>query len=733
MLFDHESKTIQDGFTGLDSLTLIETLPYGARFSTEAGALEVCFFAPGMIRLRLTVTALPEYGLLATGQAADLDVVTEETPQGYRICSGDTTLEVLESPIRFVLKQAGETRLESVTDRSFQGDLRWLPLARSEEAWLFSMALRSGHAVYGLGEKFGPLNRRGQLVESWNTDATTVNSERSYKNVPFAWSPAGWGIFTHTTSRVTHAVGHPQWSHRSYILRIEDPNLDLFLFTAGTPAEMLEAYTRLTGRAPAPPRWSLGAWMSRAYYKTAGEIEQVGRELRRRKIPCDVLTLDGRAWHKMETRFNFEWDADRYPDPAAFLQKMREDNYKICLWEYPYVSTKSALHTELADKGFLLKDQEGLPYLHRWLPAPLDREYPHLQPSGIIDFTNPEAYRWYQEAHRPLFELGASVMKTDYGESIPEDVVAFNGDTGRRLHNVYALLYNQCVYEATQKYSPDGPLVWGRAGWAGSQRIPLQWGGDPQCDWEGLAASIRGGLSYGLSGVPFYSHDIGGFALGNPPPDLYIRWTQAGVMMSHTRFHGSGEREPWVYGEEAERIIRHWLNWRYRLIPYLQACALEAGRSGMPVMRAMPLAFPQDPSAWGFEEQYMLGPSLLVVPVLVPESRVRLYLPAGGWINLWNGDRYEGPQVIERDVPLDQIPLFGREGRILPLGPPVQHTGQLEAGLHLKEIMTFGTPQIGMRLPGLNLSVSEGKITPLSQEVPVRPWEKGLRMEASAI
>jgi alpha-D-xyloside xylohydrolase len=205
---------------------------------------------------------------------------------------------------------------------------------------------------------------------------------------------------------------------------------------------------------------------------------------------------------------------------------------------------------------------------------------PHLMPSAIIDFTNPKAYAWFRDQHKTLYDMGVSVMKTDYGEAVPEHVVGYNGDSGKRLHNSYALLYNRCAYEAAQQYSQDEPLVWGRSAWAGGQRYPVQWGGDPQVDWEGLAASIRGGLSWGMSGGPFYAHDIGGFAIGNPPAELYIRWAQAGVMCSHTRFHGIGEREPWFYGEEAETIVRKWLGWRYQLIPYLQAVRWKPAKPG---------------------------------------------------------------------------------------------------------------------------------------------------------
>jgi alpha-D-xyloside xylohydrolase len=267
-------------------------------------------------------------------------------------------------------------------------------------------------------------------------------------------------------------------------------------------------------------------------------------------------------------------------------------------------------------------------------------------------------------------------------------------------------------------------MVWGRSGWTGSQRYPIQWGGDPQADWEGLAGSIRGGLSWGMTGVPFHSHDIGGFYHMTPGamPDveLYIRWAQAGVMASHTRFHGTSPREPWHYGDEAERIVRKWLEWRYRLIPYLEACAFEASRTGMPVMRAMPLAFPDDRAAWAFEEQYLLGPSLLVAPVITPGGRVRFYLPAGGWYDLDSGERLEGPRVIDRTVPLEQMPVYGREGFMLPLGPVVQHTGELAAGMQIDEVWVFGKPRCGLEWPGFAIDETL-KGVPVT--VNLRRWE----------
>ena len=700
-LLDNESVALQQGFLGLAGLELEKIIPEGICFKTQAGPLSVTFYAPGIIRFHLKQASLPDYGLLVNPpQPVPVQVTASENH--YRLESGGVTLEVFDYPVRLRISRGKKVLLESVTDRTIQGDLRFMPFGVKAEEWLVSLALNSGEPVFGLGEKFGPLNRRGQLITCWNRDALGVNAEASYKNSPFAWSPEGWGLFVHTPARVEHGVGYPQWSHRSYIMKVQDPNLDLFLFVGETGAEILHNYTHLTGRAPRLPTWSFGVWMARAYYKTRQEILEVAYKLREHRIPSEVLLLDGRAWHPMETRFDFSWDPERYPDPPGFVNELKGIHYRLCLWEYPYISTRNPLFNELAEKGYLLLTPDGQPYVHKWLPEPLEYSIPHLQPSGIIDFTNPAAYQWYRDMHHKLHDIGVAAMKPDYGEAVPQEVVASNGDNGVRLHNIYALLYNRCVYEASKMYGDGEGFVWSRAGWTGSQNIPIQWGGDPQVDWEGLAGNIRGGLSWGMSGVPFYAHDIGGFAIGQPSPELYVRWAQAGVMASHTRFHGIGLREPWEFGEQAEKIVRQWLEWRYRLIPYLQACAQIASETGLPVMRAMPLAFPDHPPAWCFNEQYLLGPALLVIPVLRPDGWVRFYLPPGAWYDIWTGERLEGPQMMEVSVPLDRIPVFGREGYVLPLGPVVQHTGEIPPEKPIHEIWAFG--KLSEPLPGLDMT-----------------------------
>jgi alpha-D-xyloside xylohydrolase len=659
-------------FAPLAEFGPIERTAAGYRSRTETGSIEVSVFAPGILRLSLGEFSGPDFGILVAKSEPPTGVEVHETEDGVGLTADDLRLIMRQRPLRLALSRRDRVLLQSTDDGTFGERLRLPPFARIGHGWLAALALESGEAVYGHGEKWGPLNHRGQLLRSRVEDALGVNAEASYKNTPFAWSPRGWGLFVHTAATVTHGVGHPAWSHRSYVLEVEDQRLDLFLITGDGPAGILERYTWLTGRPPRLPRWSLGAWFSRAFYKDADEVLSTARKLRARRIPADVIALDGQAWQDNRTRFRFEFDPARYPDPRAFLGELHALNFKVCVWEYPMVSRRGPLFAELEAKGRLLRDPgTGRAVVHDWNEASLDPTSP-LQPSGLIDFTNPDAYEYWRDGHAKLFELGVDVIKTDFGEQVPANCIAHVRARGDELHNVYPLLYHRCVFEATERARGQG-LVFARAGWAGSQRFPAHWGGDPQADWEALAASLRGALSFGLSGGACYATDVGGF-LGSPDPELYVRWAQAAVFASHLRFHGTSPREPWAFGDAAEAVVRRWLELRYRLLPYLEACLEEASRTGMPVMRAMPLAFPAEPEAWAVDTQYMLGSSLLVAPILLPGGRVRLCLPRGRWRDFTSGEIFEGGRLLALTYPLDRFPAFVRAGLEIPLGPVLQHS-----------------------------------------------------------
>jgi alpha-D-xyloside xylohydrolase len=612
-----------------------------------------------------------DHGILIAAPAP-LPLQLEPIDGGSRVTARTASGGVLElrvghAPFHFELLLDGRRVQASASDGHFIRRFRLPPLARHEDRWLFTLDLGADTPVYGLGEKSGKLDKRGQWLRSYNHDALGLNAERSYKNAPFAWSPEGWGVFVHGPAPVTHGVGFGPWSQRAYLLAVEGEGLDVFVLTGADGAAQLGQYTDLTGRAPEPPPWSLGTILSKAYYKDADEILSVAREVRARGLPCEVITFDGRAWQDTDTRFAFEWCPKRYPDPKPVIDELKAMGFRICVWEYPLVSVRHPLFAEMAAKGWLLRDaRTGEAYRYAWDPEPFGAVLTQLPESGVVDFTHPDAYAFWRDKHRDLFELGVDMIKADFGEQVEPHMLAHDGSQGDALHNIYSLLYNRCVYEAAVKFGRDGAFLFSRAGWSGSQRYPSQWGGDPQADWGGLAGNLRSGLSWGLTGAPYYATDVGGFYGDTRDPALYVRWLQAAVFSAHLRLHGIGPREPWSYGPEAERLARAALALRQRLLPYLREAVRAAAATGLPVQRPMVVACPEDRASWAFEDQFFLGDHLLVAPCLRADGEVTVYLPAGAWAWLDTGEPIEDGRCHRLRLPLERIAVFKRAGARLP-------------------------------------------------------------------
>ena len=538
-----------------------------------------------------------------------------------------------------------------------------------------SFHLRPDEHLYGLGEKFTPLDKQQQRIVTWTQDAFGSTSERSHKNIPFMLSTRGYGVFLDTGARITWDLGNV--SCQSYTMTVESGALDAYIMYGPDPAAILERYTALTGRAPVPPKWTFGLWLSSTgAYRDQDAIQRLIDGLDEHDIPADVIHIDT-WWMRWRKYCDFCWDRDAFPDVEGFIADLHAQGYRLSLWEHPYISIESDLYEVGRQNGYFLTRPDGEVYVIDYglslAPRP-DGVVRIATPEtswnarvAIVDITNPNAVAWFQDLHRPVLQMGADVFKTDFGEDIPEDAVFDNGQTGATMHNLYPLYYNRAVFEVTEQERGDG-VVWGRAGTAGSQRYPICWSGDPAADFDSLAGTIRGGLSIGLSGVPFWSHDIGAFR-DLPSPELYVRWAQFGLFSSHSRMHGDSPREPWYFGPEATAIVREYVKLRYALFPYLYSAAHEASRTGMPVIRAMPLAFPEDDSTHGHDLQYMLGPWLLVAPIYDNSGQRSVYLPAGRWIDYWTGAAYDGPANLHVDVPLDTLPLFVRGGAIIPMMP----------------------------------------------------------------
>jgi alpha-D-xyloside xylohydrolase len=525
--------------------------------------------------------------------------------------------------------------------------------------------LPPGEAVYGLGERFAPsLDLVGQTVELWQRDALGTTTPRAYKNVPFLVTTGGWGVFFNHSSAGTAWVG--SLSSCDIQLAFDEDFLDYYIFT-GSISEILGQYTALTGRGDVPPDWTFGYWQSKISYKAADETLDIAERLRAQRLPCDVIHLDT-FWFERDWYCNLEFAKDRFPDPAAYLAEMKRRGFKICLWQLPYVPEGNAYYDELKSVDGFVKRPDGSIYNVGICFTPGFKGT-----VGIIDFTNPAATRIYQERLRRLFQLGVMVIKTDFGEDAPADGVWHDGTPAHRMHNLYPLLYNLAASEVTKEVTGGGQ-VWHRSGWAGSQRHPVPWGGDNSPNWHNLAPQMRGGLSLGLSGFTFWSQDIGGF-LGDTNDHLLLRWMQAGLFLSHSRVHGGGIRELDRFAPETIRIAREFLELRYRLLPYILAHSQLAAAAGLPLARPLVLDFQEDRNGWSVDDQWLFGRDLLVAPIMDAGLRRSVYLPPGTWYDWWTGAGMAGGRWIEAEAALDRIPLWLREGAIVPLGDVHQWVG----------------------------------------------------------
>ncbi|NLG25287.1 MAG: hypothetical protein GX558_08015, partial [Clostridiales bacterium] len=472
----------------------------------------------------------------------------------------------------------------------------------------------------------------------------------------------------------------------------------------------------LTGAPGLPPVWSFGLWMSRNSYVSWDVVEAVAEELRARDIPADVLHLDT-AWFKQDWNCDLRFSEERFPEPEAHLRALRERGFRVCLWQYNFVPPRAdnANYVEGVEKGYFVTGPDGAPY-----PCAGGVEGSWTD-DLVIDFTNPEASAWYASQIEALIRMGASAIKADFGEGVPERGVYRNMD-GLDMHNLYSLLYNATLNAAVKRADPDS-VLWARSGTAGSQRYPVHWGGDSQCSWAGLAGTLRGALSMGLSGFPFYSHDVGGF-IGRPDPELYIRWAQFGLFSSHARCHGAGNensREPWSFGDEAERVFRKFTHLRYALLPYIYAEASKCVKSCKPMVRALVIEHPRDRNVYPIEDQYYFGDWLMIAPVLAPLSdapKRGVYLPEGVWFDYWTRRMHRSRgEWIDVQLTLDEMPIFVRQGAILAYAAPRKHTANRVGDV--------------VRIEGYGLPDGEHSLDVGEREILVRV--RGGRIEADGV
>ena len=545
--------------------------------------------------------------------------------------------------------------------------------------------LSVGENVYGFGERFGAYVKNGQTIDIWNEDGGTA-SEQGYKDIPFYMTSNGYGVLVNNRGHVSFEVG----SENTEAVQFSVPGetIDFCVIYGPTPKQILDRYTKLVGRPANVPAWSYGLWLTTSFTTKYDEktINSFIDGMAERDIPLSAFHYDC-YWMREFHWTDFEWDKRFFGDIESTLMRLHEDKgLHICAWINPYIGQRGSMFKEGKEKGYLVKKANGEIWQTDFWQAGM----------GLVDFTNPEAREWFKNKVKKLLNQGVDAIKTDFGERIPRDVVWYDGSPKLSMHNWYTQLYNQAVFEAIEEtYGKGKACLYARSATVGGQQQPVHWGGDCESTFNGMAQTLRAGLSITSSGFGFWSHDIGGFEGAYPDPAVYKRWVAFGLLGSHSRMHGSTVyRVPWLFDEEDEKngvvnapgqtavdVARTFTKLKLSLMPYLYQVGLQPHLHGTPVMRSMFVEFPDDPTCRTLDRQYMFGPDLLVAPVFTYSGDVEYYLPAGTWTNWFTGEKVVSEHGVWRNERhgFDTIPLWVRDGSVLVTKPGAE-TPEYEYG-----------------------------------------------------
>ena len=630
---------------------------------------KIDFVTPRTVRIRMLTTPVePKVStsiMLAKEPGKDESWKVTETENTIVYAGNYGTVQINKNPWRVVLKdKTGRILSQTVTLRDADStQVKYTPFSfikrGSDNARRINpvFTLTADEMIFGCGESATGLNKVGQKVNLFVTDPQGPETDQMYKPIPFFMSNRGYGMFMHTSAPVTCDFG------ATYIglnkMFMGDENLDLFVFF-GEPKDILDEYTDLVGKPGMPPLWSFGTWMSRITYFSEKEGYDVAANIRKNKYPCDVIHFDT-GWFDVDWQCDYKFSENRFQNPRQMLKDLKSQGFHVCLWQLPYFTPKNRYFPELIKKDMYVKNGNGeLPY-----------------EDVVLDFSNPETVKWYQDKLAGLLNIGVSAIKVDFGEAAPLNGIYASGKSGWYEHNLYPVRYDMAVSEITKKLHNEN-IMWARAAWAGSQRYPLHWGGDAATTNTGMLGTLRAGLSFGLSGFSFWSHDMGGF-VKSTPEDLYCRWLPFGFLTSHTRAHGAPPTEPWLYdSKRVQDVFRKSAEMKYRLMPYVYAQAKECTEKGLPMLRALFVEFPDDPGAWKVDDEYLFGSQILVAPLLESGITGRtVYLPEGKWIDYQTEKVYEGGwhKIEAGSLP---IIMLVRDGSVLPHLKLAQSTSEMD-------------------------------------------------------
>ena len=616
-----------------------------------------------------------------------------ETSDPISITTDELEVTIRRSPLLIEFRDGRTHELINADEQPMSYDAagRLANMMLDPKAGMFvaaSKKLGFDEHFYGLGEKAARLDKRRSSFVNWNSDTPgyTEGKDPIYQTIPFyigLQRGIAYGIFFDNSYRSYFDFGKS--SQQRVWFGAEGGELNYYFFYGPSIKKILGRYADLTGHMPLPPLWALGNQQSRWSYYPDSMVDEVVSEYRKRDLPLDVVYLDIDYMNGYRV---FTFDKQRFPDPRALTERLARQGVKVVTIVDPgikYPPDKNERYHAFdqgLEKNFFQRRRNGDLFVPRVWPGE----------SVFVDFTLPDARRWWGDLHRVYTDNGIAGIWNDMNE--PSDFVDQTGknqmdvvsyDEGEKTthaknRNTFALLMSRATYEGLERLRPDQrPYVITRAGYAGIQRYATMWTGDTNSTWDALALNIPMFTSLGLSGEPFVGSDVGGF-IGRGNGELLVRSYQVSFLAPFCRNHkviDGYDQEPWRFGKYYEDIIRRYLKLRYTLLPFLYSRLEEAARSGVPLFRPLLLNFQDDPSTYNLDDQFMVGDDLLVAPILKPAVTNRLvYLPAGTWYDYWTNKKYTGGTMISVDAPLDTVPMFVRGGAIIPVGPSLNYVGE---------------------------------------------------------
>jgi alpha-glucosidase len=649
----------------------------GQRLTIEVagGLLALELLAPDLCHLRFQpegTTIRPSIAVVKTDWAP-VPAKLAETPDLLRFTSDALTVEVQLNPVRlrFLGTDGGELMADGAGIGWREGQVTW------------EQTVRPCQHFYGFGQKLGHLDKRGKAMTLWTTDEPyhAPDIDQLYQAIPFhiaICEGAAYGLFLDCTAKVEYDIAKER-PDRS-LITLHTPVLEGYLFAGPHPKTVLSRYTELTGRMELPPKWALGYQQCRWSYYPESRVREIATELRERRLPSDAIVLD---IDYMDGYRVFTWDHERFPDPKKLMDDLRAQGFRVITIVDPGVKVDPgyAIYDDGLAKGVFVRYADGRVFEGTVWPGM----------TAFPDFTRAGVRQWWGEQHKgALLDQGVAGIWNDMNEpsTFARSTFALEtvqGERGAELpheqwHNAYGLLMSKATFEGLKRLRPnERPFVLTRSGYAGIQRYSAVWMGDNHSWWVHLFTHMPILMGMGLSGVPFVGCDVGGFS-GDSNGELLARWTQVGALTPFFRNHaaqGTRDQEPWAFGPEIEAICRRYMELRYELMPFLYNEFRRAAQTGLPIMRPLLLEYPIDPAVANLSDQFMVGQDLMAAPIYHPGADHRMvYLPAGAWLDFWTGERTLGPTYKVVEAPLETMPIFVREGAILPLSPIVQHTGE---------------------------------------------------------